>query len=140
LPPPARPTAVYVTSVRSGDLLFLSGHGVCGQDTKLGKVGRDLTIEEGAASAELVGLCMLATIKAALGDLSKVSRFVRIHGMVNATEDFTEHPRVINGFSELMRLAFGEEGLAARSAVGMQSLPGNIPVEIEAVVEVKQGD
>jgi len=100
-------------------------------------VGRDLTIEEGAASAERVGLCMLATMKAALGELSRVKRFVRIHGMVNAAEDFTEHPRVINGFSDLMVTAFGEAGLAARAAVGMSSLPFDIPVEIEAVVEIE---
>lgn len=136
LPEPTRPVAVYVTSVQTGNLLFLSGHGECGDDFTQGKVGRDLTIEEGKRSAELTGLCMLATIKAALGDLSRVKRFVRIMGMVNATEDFTQHPQVINGFSELMVVAFGEEGKAARAAVGMASLPSDIAVEIEAIVEI----
>ena len=137
LPEPTSPVAVYVTSVRTGNLLFLSGHGECGDDFTQGKVGRDLTIEEGKRSAELTGLCMLATIKAALGDLSRVKRFVRILGMVNATEDFTQHPQVINGFSELMVVAFGEDGKAARAAVGMASLPSNIAVEIEAIVEIR---
>lgn len=138
LPEPAKPVAVYVTRVQSGNLLFLSGHGECGpiEGMTLGKVGRDLTVAEGKASAERVGLCMLATIKDEVGELSRVKRFVRILGMVNATEDFTEHPQVINGFSELMVVAFGESGKAARAAVGMASLPSNIAVEIEAIVEL----
>jgi len=131
--------ATYVTSVRTGNLLFLSGHGECGEALKTGKVGRELTLEEGARSAERVGLCMLATIKAALGDLSRVKRFVRILGMVQTTEDFRDHPKVMNGFSDLMVVAFGDNGRAARSAVGMQSLPSNIPVEIEATVELHDG-
>jgi enamine deaminase RidA (YjgF/YER057c/UK114 family) len=139
LPPPPKPVATYVTSVRTGNLLFLSGHGECGADYTRGKVGRDLTVEQGRQSAEKVGLCMLATIKAAVGELSKVARFVRILGMVNATEDFKDHPKVINGFSDLMVVAFGDGGRAARSAVGMQSLPSDIAVEIEATVEL-QGD
>lgn len=138
LPAPTSPVAVYVTSVQTGNLLFLSGHGECGDDFTQGKVGKDLTVEEGKRSAELTGLCMLATIKAALGDLSRVKRFVRILGMVNATEDFTQHPQVINGFSELMVVAFGEAGKAARAAVGMASLPSNIAVEIEAIVEIDE--
>ena len=137
LPPPTSPVAIYVTSVRSGNLLYLSGHGECGTAFTTGKVGRDLTVEQGAKSAERVGLCMLATIKAALGDLSKVKRFVRILGMVNATEDFKDHPKVVNGFSAVMVTAFGDAGLAVRSAVGMASLPSGIPVEIEALVEVR---
>jgi enamine deaminase RidA (YjgF/YER057c/UK114 family) len=138
LPPATAPVAAYVTSVRVGNLLFLSGHGECGETLKSGKVGRDLTVEEGAHSAQRVGLCMLATIREALGDLSKVKRFVRILGMVNATEGFTHHPQVMNGFSELMVTAFGEAGLAARASVGMSSLPFDIPVEIEAIVEVEE--
>jgi enamine deaminase RidA (YjgF/YER057c/UK114 family) len=137
LPPPRQPVATYVTSVRTGNLLFLSGHGECGEDYTRGKVGRDLTIEQGRQSAEKVGLCMLATIKAAVGELSKVRRFVRILGMVNATEDFKDHPKVINGFSDLMVVAFGDAGKAARAAVGMQSLPSDIAVEIEATVELR---
>jgi len=139
LPEPPRPVATYVTSVRTGNLLFLSGHGECGETQKLGKVGRELTLAEGAHSAERVGLCMLATIKAAVGELSKVKRFVRILGMVQSTEDFMDHPQVMNGFSDLMVVAFGDHGRAAHSAVGMQSLPSNMPVEIEATVELHDG-
>lgn len=136
LPAPPDPVATYVTFVRTGNLLFLSGHGECGRPFTTGKVGRDLTVEQGAKSAEKVGLCMLATIKSAVGELSRVKRFVRILGMVQSTEDFTDHPKVMNGFSDLMVVAFGEAGKAARAAVGMQSLPSNIAVEIEAVVEL----
>jgi enamine deaminase RidA (YjgF/YER057c/UK114 family) len=139
LPPPPQPVATYVTSVRTGNLLFLSGHGECGEKFTRGKVGRDLTVEQGRQSAEKVGLCMLATIKAAVGELSRVKRFVRILGMVNATEDFKDHPKVVNGFSDLMVVAFGDGGRAARSAVGMQSLPSDIAVEIEATVELQDG-
>lgn len=139
LPAPPKPVATYVTSVRTGNLLFLSGHGECGAKYTRGKLGADLTLEQGVRSAEKVGLCMLATIKAAVGELSKVRRFVRILGMVNATPDFQDHPKVINGFSDLIVVAFGESGRAARSAVGMQSLPSNIAVEIEATVELHDG-
>jgi enamine deaminase RidA (YjgF/YER057c/UK114 family) len=139
LPTPRQPVATYVTSVRTGNLLFLSGHGECGEKFTRGKLGRDLTVEQGRQSAEKVGLCMLATIKAAVGELSRVKRFVRILGMVNATEDFKEHPKVVNGFSDLMVVAFGDGGRGARSAVGMQSLPSDIAVEIEATVELQDG-
>ncbi len=139
LPAPRLPVATYVTSVRTGNLLFLSGHGECGEDFAAGKVGGDLTLEQGVRSAEKVGLCMLATIKAAVGELSRVKRFVRILGMVQATEDFRDHPKVMNGFSDLMVVAFGDAGRGARSAVGMQSLPSNIAVEIEATVELHDG-
>ncbi len=136
LPDPPRPVAVFVTSVQSGKLLFLSGHGECRRNYTRGKVGRDLTVEKGKRSAELVGLCMLATIKDSVGELSRVRRFVRILGMVNATDDFTRHPEVVNGFSELMVVAFGDAGKGARAAVGMASLPGGMAVEIEAIVEL----
>ena len=139
LPPPPKPVATYVTSVRTGNLLFLSGHGESEEPYTRGKLGRDLTVEQGRRSAEKVALAMLATIKAAVGDLSKVKRFVRILGMVNSTGDFTEHPTVINGFSDLMVVAFGEGGRGARSAVGMPSLPSDIAVEIEATVELFDG-
>ena len=139
LPAPPKPVATYVTSVRAGNLLFLSGHGECEKDFTTGKVGGELTLEQGVRSAEKVGLCMLATIKAAVGDLSKVKRFVRILGMVQSTENFRDHPKVMNGFSDLMVVAFGDAGRAARSAVGMQSLPSNIAVEIEATVELHDG-
>ena len=138
LPDPPRPVAVFVTSVQTGNLLFLSGHGECRKEFTRGKVGRDLTVEEGKRSAELVGLCMLATIKDSVGELSRVKRFVRILGMVNATDDLTRQPEVVNGFSELMVTAFGEAGKGARAAVGMASLPGNMAVEIEAIVELHE--
>ena len=138
LPAPAKPVAAYVTWRRSGNVLYLSGHGECGRPFTTGKVGKDLTLEQGKASAEQVGLCMLATIKAAVGELSGVKQFLRIDGMVNATADFTQQPQVVNGFSELMVVAFGEDGLGARAAVGMASLPSNIPVEISAIVELRE--
>jgi enamine deaminase RidA (YjgF/YER057c/UK114 family) len=137
LPAPTAPMATYVTSARTGNLLFLSGHGQCGEQAS-GKLGQELTVEQGRQSAEKVGLCMLATIKAATGDLGKVRRFVRILGFVNSTADFTQHPAVMNGFSDLMVVAFGEGGKAPRSAVGAPSLPMNIPVEVEAVVELAE--
>ena len=135
LPEPVKPVATYLTSVRSGNLLFLSGHGQCGERAS-GKLGADYTLEQGRASAQKVGLCMLATIKASVGELSKVKRFVRVLGFVNSTPDFTQHPQVVNGFSDMMVLAFGEGGKAPRSAVGAPSLPMNIPVEVEAIVEL----
>ena len=138
LPAPAKPVAAYVTWRRSGNILYLSGHGECRKDFTRGKVGEDLTVEQGKASAERVGLCMLATIKSAVGDLGLVKQFLRIDGMVNATTDFTRHPEVVNGFSELMVVAFGKRGLGARAAVGMASLPSNIPVEISAIVELRE--
>lgn len=136
LPPPATPVANYVTFVRTGDLLFLSGHGECGEQPTRGTLGADLTLEQGARSAQKVALCMLATIKAAVGELSRVKRFVRILGMVQATPEFKDHPKVINGFSDLMVVAFGEHGRGARSAVGVASLPSGIAVEVEATVEL----
>ena len=135
LPSPVAPVATYVTSARAGNLLFLSGHGQCGTQAN-GKLGAGLSVAQGRDSAEKVGLCMLATIKASVGELSKVKRFVRILGFVNSTPEFTQHPQVMNGFSDLMVVAFGEGGKAPRSAVGAPSLPMNIPVEVEAVVEL----
>lgn len=136
MPQAPQPAATYVTSVETDRLLFLSGHGECGPDRTRGIVGQDLTVEQAKAAAQRTGLCMLATIKTAVGDLSRVKRFVRIMGMVNAEPGFTQQPAVINGFSDLMVIAFGEAGKAARAAVGMGSLPGNIAVEIEAIVEL----
>lgn len=136
LPAPVKPVAAYVTWRRAGNLLYLSGHGECSRDYTRGKVGKDLSEAEGKAVAARVGLCMLATIRAAVGELSRVKQFLRIDGMVNAVDDFGNQPEVINGFSELMVVAFGEAGLGARAAVGMGSLPRNIPVEISAIVEL----
>lgn len=135
LPEPSSPVANYVKYVQSGNLVFLSGHGPCDRDM-LGKVGSDLTVEEGYAAARNTGICLLATLKMAVGDLSRVRRIIRVFGMVNATEDFTAHPSVINGCSDLLTEVFGEEGKHVRAAVGMSSLPSNIPVEIEMIVEL----
>jgi enamine deaminase RidA (YjgF/YER057c/UK114 family) len=118
-------------------MLWVSGHGECGEQTR-GKLGAGLSLEAGRASAERVGLCVLATIKAAVGDLGKVERIVKVTGFVNAYPDFRDHPRVMNGFSELMVAAFGDGGRAARSSVGVASLPGDMAVEVEAVVLLKE--
>ena len=140
LPEPRRPVANFVAGVREGDLLFLSGQGpVTAEGRKVGKVGRDVSVEEAYAHARLTGLNLLAQIKALAGSLDAVSRVVKLFGMVNATEDFRDHPAVIDGCSDLMIEAFGEAGRHARSAVGMSSLPGGITVEIEAVVAIRSG-
>src|SRR6266508_5135463 len=138
LPPPATPMANYVGAVRVGNLLFLSGHGPVrdGKPTATGKVGRDLTTEQGAQVAREVGLLLLATTRAHLGSLDRVKRIVKVLGMVNSAEGFGEQPKVINGFSDLMIEVFGENGRHARSAVGMAELPMGIPVEIEMILEV----
>jgi enamine deaminase RidA (YjgF/YER057c/UK114 family) len=136
LPTPAAPVANYVNAVRVGNLLYLAGHSECGEKFTTGKVGLDVTIDSAYVSARLTALCLLSTVKAELGDLRKVRRVVRVFGMVNATPDFVDHPRVINGCSDLLVKVFGERGRHARAAVGMSSLPANIPVEIEMVVEV----
>ena len=119
-------------------LAYVSGQGPVGTDGRwlTGKVGSELTEEQGIAAARTVGLTMLATMKAQLGTLDRVKRIVKVLGMVNCTTDFKNHPKVINGFSDLMVEIWGENGRAARSAVGMGSLPGNIPVEIEAILEL----
>lgn len=140
LPAPNRPIANYVTAVRTGDLLFLSGHGYCGSPSLIdtGKVGRDLTVEQGYQAARNVGLCMLATLQDQLGDLARVKRVVRVSGMVNATDDFIHHPEVMNGFSDLMVEVFGEAGKHVRAAVGMSSLPRNMAVEVEMLVQIEE--
>jgi enamine deaminase RidA (YjgF/YER057c/UK114 family) len=140
LPPPAAPMANYVGAVRVGNLLFLSGHGPVrdGKPTATGKVGRDLTTEQGAQVAREVGLLLLATTRAHLGSLDRVKRIVKVLGMVNSAEGFGEQPKVINGCSDLMVEVFGEAiGKHARSAVGMAALPVGIPVEIEMILEVE---
>jgi enamine deaminase RidA (YjgF/YER057c/UK114 family) len=140
LPPVSRPTNTLVLAVRVGDLLFVSGTGPGKVDGRelVGRLGQDVDVAEGRAAARRVGLQVLSVVKAELGSLNKVRRLVKTFGMVNATADFKEHPQVINGFSDLMVEVFGAEaGKGARSAVGMASLPGGIPVEIEAVFEVQ---
>lgn len=139
LPPAPAPVAVYRPAVVSGNMLYASGHGPRRADGELlqGRVGEDLTLKQGYDAARLVGLNVLSTLRDTLGSLDKVARLVKVLGMVNCTADFKQHPQVINGFSELMVQVFGEQqGKAARSAVGMGSLPGNIPVEIEAIFEI----
>ncbi|MDP1762322.1 MAG: RidA family protein [Sediminibacterium sp.] len=137
---PSAPVANYVKYVRTGNLIFLSGHG---PEDKVkggyitGKLGKDLTIEQGYAAAKLTGISLLATLKDAIGDLSKVKRIVKVLGMVNSDENFVDQPKVINGFSDLMVAVFGEKGKHARSAVGMAALPFRTAVEIEMVVEVE---
>jgi len=138
LPAPPKPVANYVPAVRAGNLLFVSGHGPYndGKTMVSGKLGKELTIEEGYKTARNVALNCLASVKATLGDLNKVKRVVKLLGMVNCTEDFKDQPKVINGASDLLVEVFGDAGRHARSAVGMQSLPNGIPVEIEMILEV----
>jgi enamine deaminase RidA (YjgF/YER057c/UK114 family) len=134
------PVANYVNAVRTGDLLFLAGKGPRpGKDGKrpIGKVGRDFTAEQAYEHARSVGLDLLAVMRAELGSLDKVKRVVKVLGMVNAVPDFGDHPKVINGCSDLFVQVLGERGKHARSAVGMGSLPMGIPVEIECIVEVE---
>lgn len=136
LPKPAKPAANYVTWRRAGNILYLSGHIDC-IDRLRGKVGAGVSEQAAYKSAQNVGLCMLATIKDAVGDLDQVKQVLQIMGMVNAVPDFTAQPQVINGFSDLFVVAFGEAGKGARAAVGMGSLPGGLAVEINAVIELK---
>lgn len=139
LPDPPKPVANYVTAVRSGNLVFLSGHGPFKEDGTLirGKVGADLTLEQGYEAAQRTMLMLLATLKAEVGDLDKVRRVVKILGLVNCGSDFPDQPKVINGASDLLVDVFGGRGKHARSAVGVNALPFNTPVEIEMIVEVE---
>ncbi|MBI5878695.1 MAG: RidA family protein [Chloroflexi bacterium] len=139
IPPPPPPVANYVRAVRYGNLLYLSGHGpnVAGGKVWKGKLGRDLSVEEGYACAQAVALNLLSSMKQTLGELSKVKRIIKVLGMVNAIPEFEDQPKVINGASDLFVDLWGEPGRHARSAVGMGSLPMGIPVEIEVIVEVE---
>lgn len=135
LPEPAVPVANYVTRVRVGDLLFISGHTPIVQR---GKVGGELTLEEGYDAARDAGLRVLATVRDELGTLDAVARVVQIIGMVNCTPDFVQQPQVVNGFSDLLVEIFGEDlGRGARAAVGMVSLPRGVPVEVVTTFEVR---
>jgi enamine deaminase RidA (YjgF/YER057c/UK114 family) len=140
LPPPPKPVAKYKTAVQAGNLLYVSGHGPLhpdGTSFTNGRVGDNLTLEQGKEAARLVGLAILSTVRNTVGSLDKVRRLVKTLGMVNSTADFKDHPKVINGFSELMAEVFGDDaGVGARSAVGVGSLPMNIAVEIECIFEV----
>ena len=140
LPDAPKPVAVYKTAVKVGTMLYVSGHGPLKADKTMitGRVGQaGFTLDQGKEAARQTGLAILATVRAALGSLDKVKRLVKTYGMVNCTDDFTDQPKVINGFSELMKDVFGDDGVGARSAVGHNSLPGNIAVEIECIFEVE---
>ncbi len=136
---PSAPVANYVNAVTSGNLMFLAGKGPTKPDGTFvtGKVGVNLTVEEGYEAARLVAISQLAVLKAELGDLKRVKRVVKVLGMVNCGSDFTQQPAVVNGFSDLMVEVFGERGKHARSAVGMGSLPSDIAVEVEMIVEIE---
>lgn len=139
LPPTSKPVANYIPAVRTGNLVFLAGHISRGADGKVitGKLGRDLTVEQGAAAARHTALALLATLKQEIGELSKVKRIVRVGGFVNSVENFTQQPQVMNGCSDLLVAVFGEKGKHARAALGMAALPLDCAVEIEMVVEVE---
>lgn len=138
LPSPPKPIATYVPCVRVGNLVFMAGHGPnqSGGQAWRGKLGGDLDVEQGQAAARAVALNLLASLKAELGELSRVRRIVKLLGMVNSTPEFGDQPKVINGASDLLVELFGDQGRHARSAVGLAALPGGIPVEIEMIVEV----
>ena len=140
LPPAPAPKGVYKPFLTVGNLAYVSGHGTVKEDGTLiiGRIGKDLSMDEGKAAARQVGLAILATLKHNLGSLNRIKRVVKVLGMVNCVADFERHPFVINGCSELFAEVWGEEnGIGVRSAVGMGSLPDNIPVEIEAMFELK---
>lgn len=141
LPPAPKPVAVYKPAVKAGNLLFVSGHGPLKPDKTLilGRVGDGgLSIDEGKEAARQTGLAVLATLRETLGSLDKVKRLVKTLGWVNCTAEFVDTPKVINGFSELMRDVFGEDaGVGARSAVSAHTLPGGMAVEVECIFEVE---
>lgn len=140
LPPVGKPTGLIIPAVRAGDLLFLSGHTPSPVDGKpvVGKLGMDYDVKQGQAAARNVALRVLSIVRGELGTLDKVVRLVKVLGMVNCTGEFKETPAVINGFSSVLIDVFGEQaGKGARSAVGMSSLPGGAPVEIEAIFQVR---
>jgi enamine deaminase RidA (YjgF/YER057c/UK114 family) len=141
LPSPSAPVANYVRAVTVGNVVYLSGHGPSrdGAFAFQGKVGAERTVEEGYQAAQLVMLNCLSSLKQEIGDLDRVERIVKLLGMVNCTEDFGHHPEVINGASDLLVQLYGERGRHARSAVGMQSLPRGITVEIEMIVQLRDG-
>ncbi len=134
LPEASQPIANYVKFKKVGNMLYLAGHG----SNVVGTVGSDLTIEDGYEAARLTGINILTTLKAATGDLTKIKQFVHVRGMVNSASDFYDQPKVVNGFSDLMVEVFGEKGKHTRAAVGHVSLPSNIAIEIEVVVELAE--
>jgi enamine deaminase RidA (YjgF/YER057c/UK114 family) len=138
LPGRMPPSGRYAKFVQEGELLWLSGHlpDSAGAPLHMGKLGRELTTEQGYEAARQAAICLLGSIRTATGDLNRVTRVVKLLGMVNSTDEFTEQTQVINGASDLLAEVFGEDGLHARSAVGMAQLPRNNCVEIEAVVSL----
>ena len=136
---PPTPVANYVPAVQVGKVVYLSGQGPLQEDGKFitGKVGSDLTIEQGQQAARVTGIKLLEALKGQIGDLNKVKRIVKVLGMVNAIPQFEQHPQVMNGFSDFMVEVFGDAGKHARSSVGVGSLPTNIAIEIEMIVELK---
>jgi enamine deaminase RidA (YjgF/YER057c/UK114 family) len=139
LPNPPKPVAAYLPAVKVGDLLFLSGT-TCYEDGKLlyiGRVGTDLSLEQGYIAARQAVLNLLSVIKATLGDLNQVKRVVKLNGYVNSSQDFDRQPEVINGASELLEELFGQAGKHARTAIGVSNLPAHIPVEIELIIQVR---
>ena len=134
------PVANYVNVVRTGNLLFLAGKGPIQPDGKYvtGKLGKDLTIEQGYAAAQLTALAQLSVLKDYLGSLSRVKQIVKVLGLVNCTETFADQPKVVNGFSDIMVLAFGDKGKHARSAIGTNALPFGMAVEVELIVEIEK--
>ena len=139
LPPAPKPLGVYKPFLIVDKFVYVSGHGTVKEDGTLiiGRIGKDMNLDEGKAAAQQVGLAILATLKQNLGSLNKIKRVIKVLGMVNAVSEFERHPYVINGCSELFAKVWGEEnGIGVRSAVGMGSLPDNIPVEIEAMFEL----
>ena len=140
LPPVPKPVAKYKTAVQVGTMLYVSGHGPLKEDKSMitGRVGAELTAEQGKAAARQVGLAILSTVRATLGSLDKVKRLVKTLGLVQCTNEFGDQPKVINGFSELMAEVFGDDnGVGARSAIGTSALPGGIAVEVECIFEVE---
>lgn len=136
---PTKPVANYVKAVRTGNLVFLAGHVSTRPDGSpiAGKLGKDLTVEQGYDAARQTTISLLSTLNAELGNLDRIRRIVKVTGFVNSTPDFGDQPKVINGCSDLLVAVFGEKGKHARSAVGMAALPSNYAVEIEMVVEVE---
>jgi enamine deaminase RidA (YjgF/YER057c/UK114 family) len=139
LPPAPKPVATYVTAMKVDDMLYVSGHGPLRPDGTMitGRLGDDMDVPGGIVAARQTGLAILATVRSHLGSLDRVVRLVKSLGMVNSTPEFGDQPKVINGYSDLMKDVFGDSGVGTRSAVGMGALPGGIAVEIEAIFQVK---
>lgn len=137
--PPTKPIANYVKAVRTGNLIFLAGHGPNRADGSniTGKVGKDLTLEQGIEAAKVTAISLLSTLKSEVGDLNKVKRIVKVNGWVNCHSDFADQPKVMNGCSDLLVAVFGDKGKHARTSLGTNALPMNIAIEIEMVVELE---